>query len=210
MGLEVTPRSSRGTGKRPCESLWRRKSSQNYDLSSTSSSLESRLRNRCRVMAWIDATDESMLYLSVLRLGEIRKGLAALPQGRRRTILATWLEVALRARFNRKILSIGSQVAECWGWLASTAKRGGKGALCRRWSPRRHRPAPQPHYRLPQRHRLRPPPRSSPQPVATIIPPQDFSRFMKFLTALRQDVQITARPSRKPHGTLEWSAPERR
>lgn len=79
-----------------------------------------------RVMAWIDATDESMLYLSVLTLGEIRKGLAALPQGRRRTLLESWLDVELRARFTGKILSIDSQVADRWGWLASTAKRGGK------------------------------------------------------------------------------------
>lgn len=29
-----------------------------------------------RVLAWIEAADESLLYLSVLTLGEIRKGLA--------------------------------------------------------------------------------------------------------------------------------------
>jgi hypothetical protein len=34
-------------------------------------------------MAWIDAAEESLRYLSVLTLGEIRKGLAALKQARR-------------------------------------------------------------------------------------------------------------------------------
>ena len=29
-----------------------------------------------------------------------------------------------------------------------------------------------------------------------------IGRLMEFLTALRQDVQITVRPSRKPHGSL--------
>jgi len=53
---------------------------------------------RC-VMAWIKAAEETLLYLSVLTLGEIRKGLAALSQGKRRSRLETWLEVELQARF---------------------------------------------------------------------------------------------------------------
>ena len=38
-----------------------------------------------RVLDWMEAADESLLYLSVLTLGEIRKGAAGLPQGKRRT-----------------------------------------------------------------------------------------------------------------------------
>jgi predicted nucleic acid-binding protein len=79
-----------------------------------------------RVMAWIEAADESLLYLSVLTLGEIRKGLAALAQGKRRTQLETWLDVELRARFSGKILPVDLPVADRWGWLAATAKRAGK------------------------------------------------------------------------------------
>jgi predicted nucleic acid-binding protein len=79
-----------------------------------------------RVMAWIDAADESLLYLSVLTLGEIRKGLASLSQGKRRTQLETWLDVELRARFSGRILPVDSNVADRWGWLAATAKRAGK------------------------------------------------------------------------------------
>ena len=79
-----------------------------------------------RVMAWIEAADESLIYLSVLTLGEIRKGLAALSQGKRRTQLETWLDVELRARFSGKILSVDSHVADRWGWLAASAKRAGK------------------------------------------------------------------------------------
>ena len=50
-----------------------------------------------RVMDWMDAVDEGLLYLSVLTLGEIRKGIGALAQGKRRTHLETWLEVDLQA-----------------------------------------------------------------------------------------------------------------
>jgi predicted nucleic acid-binding protein len=85
-----------------------------------------RINPEPRVMAWIEAADESLLYLSVLTLGEIRKGLAALSQGKRRTQLETWLDVELRARFSGKTLPVDTHVADRWGWLAATAKRAGK------------------------------------------------------------------------------------
>ncbi len=79
------------------------------------------------VLNWIEATDEATLYISVLTLGEIRKGVARLAQGRRRTRLETWLEVDLRARFAGRIVPIDAGVAERWGWLAAEVKRKGKG-----------------------------------------------------------------------------------
>ena len=85
-----------------------------------------RINPEPRVMAWIEAADESLLYISVLTLGEIRKGLAALSQGKRRTQLETWLDVELRARFSGKTLPVDAPVADRWGWLAATAKRAGK------------------------------------------------------------------------------------
>lgn len=78
-----------------------------------------------RVLEWMHAADESLLYLSVLTLGEIRKGLAGLPQSKRRTHLESWLEVELQARFSGRILPIDAAVADRWGVLAGAAKRGG-------------------------------------------------------------------------------------
>jgi predicted nucleic acid-binding protein len=85
-----------------------------------------RIKPEPRVMAWIEAAEESLLYLSVLTVGEIRKGLAGLPQGRRRSRLETWLEVELQARFSGRILSIDTAVADRWGLLAANAKATGK------------------------------------------------------------------------------------
>jgi predicted nucleic acid-binding protein len=79
-----------------------------------------------RVVEWVDATDEAMLYLSVLTLGEIRKGLAALPQGRRRTSLEVWLDVELQARFAGRIVPIDTAIADRWGFIAADSKRKGK------------------------------------------------------------------------------------
>jgi toxin FitB len=78
-----------------------------------------------RVLAWMDAADESLLYLSVLTLGEIRKGLAVLPQSKRRSHLETWLELELQARFSGRILPIDAAIADRWGLLAAEAKRKG-------------------------------------------------------------------------------------
>ena len=77
------------------------------------------------VTVWIEGTDESLLYLSVLTLGEIRRGIAALPQSRRRATLGAWLEKDLRARFEDRILVIDQEVADRWGLLTAAARNGG-------------------------------------------------------------------------------------
>lgn len=85
-----------------------------------------RVKPEPRVLEWMEAADEGLLYLSVLTLGEIRKGLAGLPQSKRRTHLEAWLEVELQARFSGRILPIDAAVADRWGVLAADAKRKGK------------------------------------------------------------------------------------
>ncbi len=77
------------------------------------------------VTEWIENTDESLLYLSVLTLGEIRRGIAALPQSRRRATLEAWLDKDLRARFEGRILVIDQEVADRWGLLTAAARHSG-------------------------------------------------------------------------------------
>ncbi len=79
-----------------------------------------------RVLRWMEAADESLLYLSVLTLGEIRKGIAGLSQSKRRTQLESWLESELQARFSGRVLPIDAAVADRWGLLAAEAKRTGR------------------------------------------------------------------------------------
>jgi len=79
-----------------------------------------------RVVDWMEAADESLLYLSVLTLGEIRKGLAGLAQGRRRTHLETWLEIELQTRFAGRIVPVDAAIADRWGVIAAETKRKGK------------------------------------------------------------------------------------
>ena len=79
-----------------------------------------------RVLAWLEAVDEGLLFLSVLTLGEIRKGVAQLPQSKRRSQLETWLEVELQARFSGRVLAVDAGVADRWGLLAAEAKSKGR------------------------------------------------------------------------------------
>ncbi len=82
-------------------------------------------RPEANVTAWIEGTDESLLYLSVLTLGEIRRGIATLSQSRRRATLEAWLDKDLRARFEGRILSIDQEVADRWGLLTAAARNSG-------------------------------------------------------------------------------------
>jgi predicted nucleic acid-binding protein len=74
-----------------------------------------------RVTAWIDATDEGLLYLSVLTMGEIRKGIVSLLDSSRRVALEAWLDSVLALRFGHRTLPIDEAVADRWGRLAAEA-----------------------------------------------------------------------------------------
>jgi toxin FitB len=87
-----------------------------------------------KVTTWIDATDEELLYLSVLTLGEIRKGVVLLPRSGRRTTLEAWLSNDLPLRFSGRILNIDQEVADRWGHLYGlTSARGANVAVIDGW-----------------------------------------------------------------------------
>lgn len=75
------------------------------------------------VLAWFDSVANVQLYLSVLSLGEIRKGVDRLPAGARRARLTTWLEGELPAWFGSRLLPIGGAVADRWGRLLAASER---------------------------------------------------------------------------------------
>jgi toxin FitB len=79
-----------------------------------------------RVRRWIEETDESILFLSVLTLGEIRNAVQRLRSGRRRGRLESWLQVDLPSRFQDRILLINAAIADRWGRVSSIAAAKGK------------------------------------------------------------------------------------
>jgi len=75
-----------------------------------------------KVVNWIEATDEELIFLSVLTIGEIRNGINLHPDSGKRAKLEAWLASDVRARFEDRILSVDDAVAERWGLLMAKAK----------------------------------------------------------------------------------------
>ena len=76
------------------------------------------------VMDWLMNTPAERLYLSVITIGEIRKGLLKLPDSKRKDLLANWLDSLLEDYKNR-ILTIDLTVAENWGSIQGKAEKEG-------------------------------------------------------------------------------------
>ena len=74
------------------------------------------------VAEWFDGAPAETLFISVLTLGEIRKGVEMLPDSRRRSRISAWLENELPAWFENRVLPIDGNVAEQWGRLTARVK----------------------------------------------------------------------------------------
>jgi predicted nucleic acid-binding protein len=77
------------------------------------------------VLAWFDAQDAEALHLSALTVGEIEKGVALLPAGRRRTALRTWLG-SLASTYSSRVLPVDAAVSAVWGRMAAAAEHSGR------------------------------------------------------------------------------------
>jgi predicted nucleic acid-binding protein len=75
------------------------------------------------VSDWIAQRPASTLYLSVLTLGELRKGIEGMSDPDRRLALSDWMQTELAAFFLGRILSVDASVADRWGQLVAIAGR---------------------------------------------------------------------------------------
>jgi len=75
------------------------------------------------VLAWFDNIPSEALHISVLTLGEIRRGVENLPDGARREKLRLWLEHDLADWFDTRILPVDTAVADRWGRLLALVGR---------------------------------------------------------------------------------------
>jgi toxin FitB len=74
------------------------------------------------VVRWISEIPNEALYVSVLTLGEIRKGVEKSSEGKRKQKLKQWLEHELPAWFEERVLPIDHAVADKWGYLHGQIK----------------------------------------------------------------------------------------
>ncbi|HUP95191.1 MAG TPA: type II toxin-antitoxin system VapC family toxin [Burkholderiales bacterium] len=77
------------------------------------------------VLSWLSRQDEDSLYLSVLTLGELEKGISKLRASARRDRLRSWLSRDLAARFADRLLLVDVPVATRWGTLTGDAEKRG-------------------------------------------------------------------------------------
>lgn len=78
-----------------------------------------------RVVVFMTNSSQDTLFLSVMTVGEILKGIHNLPDSRKRLTLQDWLDLDVRPWFAGRILPITQEIAERWALLSATAKQRG-------------------------------------------------------------------------------------
>jgi len=78
------------------------------------------------VVQWLADCDELSIYLSVLSIGEIQKGIQRLPDSPRKTDLTEWLETGLIRRFQGRLLILDTDVMLAWGSLVARLESAGQ------------------------------------------------------------------------------------
>lgn len=78
------------------------------------------------VKAFMDSLPAKSLFMSVITVGEITKGVALLPDGRKKQALDGWLR-GLASWYEDRILGIDQETAEIWGEVSAAAQRRGLG-----------------------------------------------------------------------------------
>jgi len=78
------------------------------------------------VLNWLESVDEDRLFLSVITLAEIQRGISLLDSGKKRDTLLAWFEHDLLLRFEGRILPVGQGIALKWGVLMGEVKRAGR------------------------------------------------------------------------------------
>jgi len=77
------------------------------------------------VILWFEARKPHQLCVSAMTWGELQRGVARLPQSRRRTELTLWL-TQLAAGFEDRILPFDQKVSEAWAHMTVQADAQGK------------------------------------------------------------------------------------
>jgi tRNA(fMet)-specific endonuclease VapC len=78
-----------------------------------------------KVIAWLEKVDPDNIYLSVITLGEIRKGIEKLPASKRKNTLDSWFKEELLTRFHNRILPLDLPVLLTWGELTARLEKTG-------------------------------------------------------------------------------------
>jgi predicted nucleic acid-binding protein len=73
----------------------------------------------------VDALDSESLFVSVLSIGEIAKGIALLKESRHKLALETWLQT-LERHYADRLLLVDLETSRIWGELTAAAEKIGR------------------------------------------------------------------------------------
>ena len=79
-----------------------------------------------KVATWINAQNIETLYLSTIGLAELRFGIAALPEGKRKDVLHSSLEQRVLPLFEGRILSFDISASQAYATLRTKARAAGQ------------------------------------------------------------------------------------
>ena len=71
------------------------------------------------VISWLNSINANYFCISVLTLGEIRKGAEKLQDISRKQKIVKWLQIDLARDFAERIIAIDEEVADKWGYITS-------------------------------------------------------------------------------------------
>jgi len=77
------------------------------------------------LVQWAQGIDEARLYLSVIALAEIQKGITKLEESSKKAELQNWLDQDLTNRFSGRILPVDLETALTWGILLGKGENKG-------------------------------------------------------------------------------------
>ena len=97
----------------------------NYLLDTCVLSESRKKRANPAVVTWLNSVDENRLYVSVIAMAEIQKGISKLADSVQKSDLQLWLDQALLPRFGERVLDVSRDVALLWGVMQGNfAKKG--------------------------------------------------------------------------------------
>jgi toxin FitB len=79
-----------------------------------------------RIVEWVDALPSDQVYLSVITIGEIRKGIEKLPESKHKADLKMWLRDDIPARFSGHVLDIDVPTMLAWGEMIGQLEQSGR------------------------------------------------------------------------------------
>ena len=79
-----------------------------------------------KFVQWISNVDETSLFVSVLTIGELHKGIEKLPESRKKSTLHKWVTYDLEKRFKNRIIDFDIKTATAWGKIQAKSELVGR------------------------------------------------------------------------------------